>query len=291
MRARTRAVAFALATLLAALCIPFTNSASAQSDPILAAVHAAEQRLQARVGVFVHDTGSARVWSYREDERFPMASTVKTLVCAALLHQGTEAMDTRVAIRESDLMEYSPVTRKRVGDAVPASELCAITMRTSDNTAVNGVLHVMGGPATVTLFLRSIGDKSTRLDRIEPDLNEATPGDPRDTTTPRAMARTLETLVLGSQLESGAKQQLTQWLLSNEVGGPLLRAGVPNDWKVADRTGAGGYGTRGVAAVMWPPEQAPIIAAIYLTDTEASMEARSAAIASIGAAIASAIAQ
>lgn len=264
-------------------------SAHAQTDTPIDAAEAAESRLGARVGIFVHDTQTGHVWRHRANERFPMASTTKTLVCATLLDMGQKAMDATVPIRESDILEYAPVTKKFVGQAVPASELCAVTMQTSDNTAVNGVFKTIGGPQAVTEFLRKLGDDTTRLDRIEPHLNEGQPGDPRDTSTPEAMAQTLTKLVLGSALEQPAQRQLVTWLTSNKVGGPLLRAGVPSDWKVADRTGAGGFGTRGVTAVMWPPGRAPIVAAVYLTETDAPMEARNAAIANIGRAIASAV--
>lgn len=263
----------------------------AESGSILQAVQAAESRLDARVGISVHDTGSGRRWHYREDERFPMASTAKTLVCAALLQQGASSMTAGVQIEAADILSYAPVTKDLVGQTVTASRLCAITMRTSDNTAVNAVLDVIGGPPVVTSFLRSIGDETTRLDRNEPDLNEGTPGDTRDTTTPRAMEETIAALVLKDALEEEAGRQLTEWMLSNEVGGPLLRAGIPNDWRIADRSGAGGHGTRGIVAVMWPPGQAPVVASIYLTETEASMQARNAAIASIGRAIAAAVAR
>ena len=131
----------------------------------------------------------------------------------------------------------------------------------------------------------------TRLDRNEPSLNEATPGDLRDTTTPQAMVQTLQSLVLGDALKTSDRDRLTDWLRHNEVGGPLLRAGVPESWNVADRTGAAGYGTRGVVAVMWPPERAPLVAAVYITETKASMEARNAAIAAIGKVIAQAVDQ
>lgn len=259
--------------------------AGAHADPIIDTSKAIEQALQARVGVVVHDTESGRRWEHRPNERFPMGSTAKTLICATLLHQGPAALATPVLIRQDEVLSYAPVTKHRVGQKVAASELCEITMRLSDNTAANGVLNVIGGPSAVTDFLRGIGDQSTRLDRPEPDLNEATPGDPRDTSTPAAMVQTLSTLILGAALAPPARRQLTEWMLGNEVGGPLLRAGVPPDWRVADRTGAAAHGTRGVAAIMWPPGRAPIVAAVYLTETNASMEDRNAAIASIGEAI------
>lgn len=286
---RNRILATA-ALVVATSVLPMTDT-MAQSDPILLAAQAAESQLKARVGLSVHDTGNGRSWHYRAEERFPMASTAKTLVCATLLQQGSAALAKPVQITQRDILSYAPVTEGMVGQSVPASQLCAITMRTSDNTAVNAVFDVIGGPSVVTAFLRSINDQSTRLDRIEPDLNEGTPGDVRDTTTPQAMEQTLRALVLGQALSTEARDQLTEWMISNEVGGPLLRAGIPSDWKIGDRTGAGGHGTRGVAAVMWPPQRAPIVAAIYLTETEASIEARNAAIASIGQAIAAAVSQ
>jgi len=260
--------------------------ALASDDPIATAVKAAETSLKARIGVAIYDTGSGRRWLHRADERFPMASTSKTLVCAALLNAGAEAADRQIEISEGDILEYAPVTKTMVGHQASGSDLCAATLRTSDNTAVNKVLEVLGGPQTITSFLRKIGDDTTRLDRNEPSLNEATPGDMRDTTTPRAMSDTLLKLVLGDVLDPGARAVLTEWLRGNEVGGPLLRAGLPKDWIVADRTGAGGFGTRGITAVLWPRGRAPVVAAIYITGTDASLIARNAAIASIGTALA-----
>lgn len=264
-----------------------SNALAASGDKVISAAKAVEERLDARVGVLVFDTRDGTTWSYRGEERFPMASTFKTLACGTLL--ASPAQDAIVTIDQQELVTYSPVTEKLVGQRTPVLDLCGATLRTSDNTAANKVLDVLGGPQAVTNFLRSIGDEVTRLDRREPDLNEGKPGDERDTTTPAAMASTLQKLVLGDALEDRKREQLTDWLTANEVGGPLLRAGVPNDWQVADRTGAGGFGTRGVAAVAWPPEREPLITVVYVTETKASMEDRNKAIADIARAIASEI--
>lgn len=254
--------------------------------PLAKLVVGLEERLNARIGVVIHDLEDQHSWEYRGDERFPMASTFKALACAALLSRGEAAANALVTIDASELVTYSPVTEAWVGQAVRASDLCDATMRTSDNTAANKVLEVLGGPEAVTEFLRALGDHTTRLDRWEPHLNEATPGDLRDTTTPRAIANSLRALVVGDELDGAAREQFTSWLLSNEVGDLLLRAGVPADWRVADRTGAGGHGTRGIVAVVWPPNRSALVAAIYITETTASMEERNAAIAEIGAALA-----
>lgn len=267
------------------------NTLGAEAHLLIQAAQQAESSLQARVGLAVLDTADGQRWQYRADERFPMASTSKALICAALLARGQGAMKTAWLVQQEAIQSYSPTTEKMVGEYVPAAQLCAITMRNSDNTAANGVLEMLGGPAAVTSFVRTVGDSVTRLDRNEPTLNEARPGDPRDTTTPQAMVQTLQNLVLGDALEPHARERLIAWLRNNEVGGPLLRAGVPEDWTMADRTGAGGFGTRGVVAVIWPPKRAPLIAAVYVTETEASMEDSNTAIAMIGKAIAVSVAQ
>ncbi|GHC38156.1 beta-lactamase [Alcaligenes pakistanensis] len=270
--------------------LPF-NTLGAEPHLLIQAAQQAESSLQARVGLAVLDTADGQRWQYRADERFPMASTSKALICAALLARGQGAMKTAWLVQQEAIQSYAPTTEKLIGEYVPAAQLCAITMRNSDNTAANGVLEMLGGPAAVTSFVRTVGDSVTRLDRNEPTLNEARPGDPRDTTTPQAMVQTLQNLVLGDALEPHARERLIAWLRNNKVGGPLLRAGVPEDWTMADRTGAGGFGTRGVVAVIWPPKRAPLIAAVYVTETEASMEDSNTAIAMIGKAIAASVAQ
>lgn len=260
-------------------------SAAPRDNAIVAAAASAETQLHARVGVAVLDTATGKTWQHRADERFPLVSTFKTLACAALLDDGAALAEQTVTIHADDVLPYAPVTKSLVNQSLPAQQLCAITLRTSDNTAANKLLDVVGGPAAVTAFLRRIGDSTTRLDRNEPTVNESRPGDERDTTTPRAMSETMNTLLLGSALAPPQRATLVNWLKGNEVGGPLLRAGVPASWVVADRTGAGDHGTRAVAAVLWPPGRAPIVASVYITETDAPMEARNVAIAAIGRAI------
>ncbi|WP_349257495.1 class A beta-lactamase [Devosia sp.] len=279
----------ALAVALSATALLGADAVAAQeaSSDLVQLARALEDRLDARIGLYIHDFEDGQSWEYRADERFPMASTFKMLACATLLDR--DATEETVTIDAADLVDYSPVTETMVGESVSAAFLCETTLRTSDNTAANYLLEVLGGPQAVTQFLRETGDETTRLDRMEPELNEGEPGSELDTTTPRAMASLAQSFLTEDMLPPADREQLTAWLMANEVGGPLLRSGIPADWRIADRTGAGGYGTRGIVAVMWPSEREPIVAAIYLTETEASMAERNAAIAEIGAALARAV--
>ena len=261
-------------------------SVMAQEDSITAELRRIEHALDARIGFAAHHLATGQRWEVNADERFAMSSTFKTLACGALLAQvdeGQLALDTEVSFEESELVTYSPVTEQYAGhQPMTLFELCDATMTTSDNTAANLVLQALGGPESITAFARSMDDPVTRLDRFETELNEATPGDERDTTTPNAMLATLEKLVLGEVLSGESRQQLEDWMKGNTVADSLFRAAMPFDWVIADRTGAGGYGSRSITAIIWPPQQVPMVVVFYITETEASFEARNAAIASLG---------
>lgn len=266
----------------------------AAPDPLEDTVAAIEARLGARIGMTIVDDETGRTWNHRATEPVALTSTFKALAGAALLarvDRGEERLDRRVVVSKADLVPYSPTTETRLGaPGMTLAEIAEAAITLSDNTAGNLLLDAIGGPHGLTTFLRSIGDDVTRLDRREPDLNEAAPGDARDTTTAAAITRSLRELVLGRALSAGARDRLTQWMVDDRVGGPLLRAGLPARWKIADKTGAGGNGARAIVAVVWPPDRKPFTTAIFLAETKATMAERNAAIAEIGAAVARVVA-
>jgi beta-lactamase class A len=239
-----------------------------------------------RLGVAILDTGSQRHAEHRAAELFPMCSTFKLLAAAAVLKRcenGQDQLQRRIKFQASDLVTYSPVTKDHVGgDGMTRAEVCAAALNYSDNTAANLLLASLGGPQALTAYARRIGDPTTRLDRIEPDLNEAVPGDPRDTTTPAAMLQNLHTLLFGEVLSAASKDQLTAWLLGNRTGDTRLRAGLPPGWRCGDKTGSGERGSTNDIGVIWPPQGAPILVTVYLTETTAASEARNATIADVG---------
>jgi beta-lactamase class A len=183
------------------------------------------------------------------------------------LARGPEWLDKRIRYGKDDLVTYSPVTEKHLADGMTNAELCAAAIELSDNVAANLLMKQIGGPAGVTAFARSLGDDTFRLDRWEPDLNSATPGDPRDTTTPVAMMRTLQKLTLGDALAPAQRKLLVDWMLSSPTGAERIRAGVPAGWKVADKTGSGSHGSTNAIAVLYPPAKAPIVIAVYFTQS------------------------
>ncbi|MDH6108354.1 beta-lactamase class A [Kitasatospora sp. MAP12-15] len=223
-----------------------------------------EQHFGARLGVYAMDTGSGREVAYNADQRFAHASTYKALSVGVLLSRASEAdLDKVVTYRSEDLQAYAPITSQHVATGMRLRDLAAAALQYSDNTAANLVSDDLGGPAALQQALRAFGDPTTNVNRTEPTLNEATPGDPRDTSTPRALATDLRRFVLGDALPGDRRQTLTDWLLGNTTGAPYIRAGVPAGWKVADKTGNGGYGTRNDIAVLWPAGGgSPVVIAI-----------------------------
>jgi beta-lactamase class A len=256
-------------------------------DPAFAAM---EKKIGGRLGVAVLDTITGARAGHRSDERFPMCSTFKLLAVAAILKRvdaGQERLDRKIAFGPSDLVVNSPIMKARVGDgSLTLAEICEAAMVMSDNTAGNLLLANLGGPAGLTAFARSLGDQATRLDRWEPDLNEAVPGDPRDTTTPEAMLQNIRLLVLGDVLSASSRHQLAAWLLDNKTGDTRLRARLPKDWRVGDKTGAGERGTTNDVGLFWPTNRNPVIVSAYLTNSPASTEERNATIAAVGEAVA-----
>jgi beta-lactamase class A len=249
------------------------------------AFRALERRFDARLGVYAVDTGSGREVAHRAGGRFPFASTFKALAAGALLREyGLERMGERVPITRLEAA-YSPVTEQRLGTSMTLEELAAAAVRHSDNTAANLLLDRLGGPAGLDATLAGLGDDVTRMERREPELNDWAPGDPRDTSTPRALARDLRAFVLGDALARPERARLTRWLRTNTTGAGLIRAGVPAGWVVGDKTGTGAtYGARNDIAVLWPPDREPIVLAVMTTRREPDAEPADALIARAAAA-------
>lgn len=295
MLPRRRFLQFSTSAVVSSLALPLIARAagrgvgtSAAAGAIAAATDfaALEKACAGRLGVTVLDTASGRRIGHRQDERFPLCSTFKTVLAATVLDQSRRVpglLDRRVPVREADLLSHAPVARRHAGKDLTVRDLCRATIITSDNTAANLLFDVVGGPPAVTAFLRAQGDSVTRSDRLEPELNSFAEGDPRDTTTPAAMAATLQRLVLGDALAQGARQQLADWLIDNETGDACLRAGLGAHWRVGDKTGSNGEDARNDTAVLWPVRGgAPWVITAYLQAADISNDQRASVLAQVG---------
>lgn len=163
-----------------------------------------------------------------------------------------------------DLLDYAPVAKQNLAKgAISVAEACEAAVELSDNTCANLLLARAGGPAALTAFWRSTGDAVTRLDHNEPELNRSAPGDLNDTTTPAAMAASLRRFVLGEVLSPGSRERLTGWLVNCKTGKNRLRAGLPESWRIGDKTGNNGRDAAGDIAVAWPGSGGPVLVCAY----------------------------
>ncbi|ASK63980.1 class A beta-lactamase [Virgibacillus phasianinus] len=222
-----------------------------------------EKEFDARLGVYALDTGTNQTITYRSDERFAYTSTHKALAVGALLQQKSIAdLDERIMYTRDELVNYNPITEKHVDTGMTLKELCEAAIRYSDNTAGNLILEQLGGPSGFKKSLREIGDDVTNPERVEPKLNEVKPGETHDTSTPKALATSLQAFTIGDALPAKKRSLLTDWLKESTTGDTLIRSGVPKGWEVGDKSGAGSYGTRNDIAVIWPPKGEPIVLAV-----------------------------
>lgn len=281
------------------------GDAKSRAAALAARLAAIEAGTGGRLGVAVR--GGGLEVAHRGAELFPMTSTFKLLAAAAVLRRvdaGQDRLDRVLRFSAADLVTYSPVTQPRAdGPGMTLAELCDAAVTLSDNTAGNLLLGTLGrsegrpgsrpgehdpesGPAGLTAFARALGDPVTRLDRWETALNEAAPGDPRDTTSPAAMLGLLEALLLGKALSDASRGHLLGWLLANRTGDRRLRAGLPAGWRAAEKTGTGGNGTANDVGVLLPPGgRPPLLVSVYMTGATVPLEAREEAIAEVARAV------
>lgn len=261
-------------------------AADVQHTPVQQQLVTLEKNSGGRLGVFAWNTGNDKKISYRANERFPFCSTFKVLAVAAILKQSMQEptlLQKRIFYTSQDLQAfvYTPISQDHVTDGMTVKEICAATMMYSDN-AVNLLMKELGGPQAVTAFARAIGDKQFQLDRWEPELNASIPGGTRDTTTPMAMGNDLDVLVLAHILGLPQRHQLQYWLKHNTTGNARIRAGVPKEWIVGDKTGTSNdYGTTNDVAVIWPTHGSPIVMVIYFTQDKKDAKPNDALIASV----------
>jgi beta-lactamase class A len=245
-------------------------------DPPAQQVATIEKKIGGRAGVYVRDATGRVLIAHNADERFPMCSTHKFLAAAAALKrvdQGSMTLEQIVPYGEADLLSYAPVAKANVAKGgLALGKLCEAAVTVSDNTAANLILRMLGGPQGLTAYAHSLGDNDTRLDRLEPDLNSAIPGDPRDTTTPHAIGEDLWRILVGNALTTASQQLLENWMIASKTGLKRLRAGLPGDWLIGDKTGSGANATANTIAIIRPPGRAPLFAAVYLTGSQADAD-------------------
>ncbi|MGV0716745.1 class A beta-lactamase [Mycolicibacterium sp. XJ662] len=224
-----------------------------------------ERRHAALIGVFAANLDSGTTVAHRAQERFAMCSTFKTYAAARVLQlaeRGELSLDQRMFVDPADIVSNSPVTESHAGGEMTLAELCAAALQRSDNTAANLLLARLGGPQAITEFARSIGDQESRLDRWEPALNSAIPGDPRDTSTPEALGGGYRNLLAGDVLAPPQRSRLEEWMRANQTSS--MRAGLPAGWTSADKTGSGDYASTNDVGIAYGPDGQQVLLALMI---------------------------
>jgi beta-lactamase class A len=232
--------------------------------PVHDRIEALQRQHNVKIGVYAVDLESGRTVSHLDGESFAMCSTFKGYAAARVLQMvgnGELTLDRQIFVDpEQATLPNSPRTSPNAGGQMTLADLCAAAVQVSDNAAGNLLLQTIGGPSAISDFGRSIGDDRTRLDRWEIELNTAIPGDPRDTSTPRALGGGYRNLLTGDVLAAPQRQQLEDWMRANETSS--MRAGLPDGWTTADKTGNGDYGSTNDVGMAYGPQGQRLLLAI-----------------------------
>lgn len=238
----------------------------AVADPVPtveAQIAALEVQHGALIGVYASNLDLQRTVAHRAQERFAMCSTFKTYAAARTLQmaeRGELSLEQSLFVDPEDILINSPITEARAGGELTLAELCQAALQRSDNTAANMLLATLGGPQAITAFARSIGDSESRLDRWETALNSAIPGDPRDTSTPQALGFGYRNLLAGDALSPPQRSRLEDWMRANQTSS--MRAGLPDGWTSADKTGGGDYGSTNDVGIAYGPDGQRVLLAL-----------------------------
>ena len=279
--------------LAAGLATATSAIAAAARDAVSEELAILERQIGGRIGLAVCSAANGARIDYRTDERFAMCSTFKLMLAAAILARvdaGQLRLDQRIRYGPDSLLANSPVTTAHVDEgSLSLQAMAQAVVEVSDNTAANLLLALIGGPAGYTRYLRGLGDRVTRLDRVELALNSNLPHDVRDTTTPRAVLADMNKVLLGGALSAASRERVLGWLKDCRTGRERLRAQLPQGWSAGDKTGSGDRGANNDLAIFWPPAGAPLLLACYLTDSRQPTAVLNAAHARIGAVVANAL--
>jgi len=293
MSTRRHWLAGAIATAIGGALLP-GGAAAESADRALKRIR---ERVGGRLGVHALDSQSGKRWGMDENSRYAMASTFKLPLAAALMWQVDHkafSLDHSLAIKATDILPNSPAFQAKLAagaDSMTVRELCAAAVVHSDNAAANILLSGIGGPTGFNQFMRTSGDEVTRLDRHEPALNTNIPGDPRDTTTPRAMVDTMLRLLTQDVLSLPSRALLIDWMVASRTGMDRVRAGLPKSWNPGDKTGTGENGAFNDLVVAYPPRRRPVFAAVYMSESKLGAKDLAAAHAEIGTLLAKVFAE
>jgi beta-lactamase class A len=245
-----------------------------------------------RIGVAAVDLTTGEEIMVLGDQLFPMASTSKVAVAATYL----EMVDRGQASLTSEYALLLPVASAkfssakapvRPGNYMPAIDLIEIMITRSSNPATDSLLAAVGGPASVTGWMRrhgfndfSINRDIATLVRDDGEYDPATRIDARDAATPRTMVRFLSALYRGDFLSPQSRQVLLGAMSRTVTGKRRIPAQMPYDARVSHKTGSLNNTSSDIGLIETPDGRV-IAVAIYVTGqgTRAAREDKIAEIA------------
>lgn len=261
-----------------------------------------------RIGFAALHVESGECVEINADAAFPMASTYKIPIAIQLLSRvdrGEISLADRIEVTEPDLRigsELSLLLDSPPEAAFALRHLLDLSLSVSDNTAADLVLRAAGGPGAVSRRMRELGAADVRIDRdslhvlldlagaspqqpprsidefqrliggVKPETQSRTVDafdqDPRDTTTPKAMALLLARLARGEALSPKSTTRLLAMMVRAR-GSARIRAALPDSIarpavKSGTLLGANTCFVNDIGIITLPQDRGHLVIAAYI---------------------------
>ncbi|HLZ12945.1 MAG TPA: class A beta-lactamase [Candidatus Acidoferrum sp.] len=285
-------------TLLFALVSTFFASAAVSQTPLQNEIRKIAAAADGKVSVSCSLPGSSLNCDLDAHSHPTMQSVFKLPLAVCALHQieqGKFSLDEPIRFLPTDRFfpkTFSPLQDKYPGADVdvPLRELLRLAVSFSDNVAADIVLRLVGGPAVVDAYIKSIGVEGFHLEDGEHALHRDAAAQYRNWFEPAAAVNFLRALSDHSPLSPDHTELLFTWMKDSPTGPNRLKGALPAGTIVLHKTGSSGSqsgktpATNDIGLIVLPDGRRLAIA-VFITDASADPAAIESTIARIAAAV------
>jgi beta-lactamase class A len=260
---------------------------------LLSSIFANAQQRHHRIGMNAilletHDSAS-----FHGEEHFPMQSVYKFPIAMAVLHAVDEnkmKLEQSVQVLASDLTKvgHSPLRDAHPGGCtMTLKELLRYNIAESDGSACDVLIRLMGGTTPIDNYVKKLGVQGMSIATTEKVQQMDDTTQYRNYSSPEAMTQLLKIFYTQPVLSAKSRAFLLDLMVTSTPGPKRIKGQLPAGTVVAHKTGTSGKDAEGFTAatndvgVITLPGGHHIAVSIFVSDSDASEEAREAAIASI----------
>jgi beta-lactamase class A len=207
------------------------------------------------IGVAVMDLENRDTLTFNNNHCFPMQSAYKFPLALAVLNKVDKkdlSLDQKIHLTKKDLLPntWSPL-REKYPDAdvdVTLRELIRYTVMESDNNGCDILFRLIGGPAEVEKYLKSLGINDMSIVGTEEEMHKDWSVQYKNCSSPFTMVSLLYKFSEGNILSKESRDFLWTFMTQTPHGAKRIKGQLPEGTIVAHKTGSSGTNEEGITA-------------------------------------------